>query len=446
VKIHPSEEALEDLLLSLDSERRITLEHLIGCPYCRSKMYFLPRPERPPLEGEVRFGVPNYDRVLTETGRAVESFERALKEERRAAPGLYVELTEAPAEQREGLAVDPRFQTWGVAELLVERSLEVSPRDPAHGEKLGLLALALMNHLDASRYGTERIEDLRAQSWAHVANACRLRSDLLGAEEAFGRAASHLEKGTGDSLERAVLLDLEASLRRDQRRFDDAFKLLRRAVSIFLDYGERHRAGRSLVNLATVHHHSGDPDGSIPLLQRALEMVDSEQEPRLLLCARHNLVLYLSETGRFEEAQRAYSEARPLYRNFPEAWIQNRRRWVKGRIVRGLGQFRQAESLFLAAREGFLGEGIPYDTALVSLDLALLYAEQGRTAELKKLAVEMVPIFSSRHIHREALAALSFLQQALTREMVATEVVARVADYLKRAQHDPELKFSGGES
>lgn len=446
MKIHPSEEALEELLLSLDSERGTVLDHLLSCPYCRSKLYFLPRPERPPLEGEIRFGVPNYDRVLAETGRAVESFERALKEERRAAPGLYLELTEAPAERRESLMADPRFQTWGVAELLVERSLEVSPRDPAYGEEMGLLALAVVNHLDASRYGTERIEDLRAQSWAHVANACRLRSDLLGSEEAFGHAALHLEKGTGDSLERAVLLDLEASLRRDQRRFDDAFKLLRRAVSIFLDYGERHRAGRSLVKMSIVHSQSGNPAEGVPLLSRALGMIDPEQEPRLLLCARHNLTDYLAQSGRFLEAQAAYRNARPLYRSFPDAWTQNRRAWVKGKISRGLGQLRQAESLFLAAREGFLGEGIPYDTALVSLDLALLYAEQGRTAELKKLAVEMVPIFSSRHIHREALAALSFLQQALTRERVATEIVARVAEYLKRAQHDPELQFSGEEA
>jgi hypothetical protein len=149
------------------------------------------------------------------------------------------------------------------------------------------------------------------------------------------------------------------------------------------------------------------------------------------------------DSGRFPEAQAAYRAARPLYRSFPDAWTQNRRKWVKGRITRGLGQLRQAEALFLAAREGFLAEGIPYDTALVSLEIALLYVEQGRTAELKQLAVEMVPIFSSRHIHREALAALSFLQQALAGEAVATEVVARVADYLKRAEHDPELRFRG---
>jgi len=47
-----------------------------------------------------------------------------------------------------------------------------------------------------------------------------------------------------------------------------------------------------------------------------------------------------------------------------------------------------------------LAEGIPYDTALVSLEIATLYAEQGRTAELKRLAAGMLPIFSSLHIHR----------------------------------------------
>ncbi|HSN85802.1 MAG TPA: hypothetical protein VL025_03545, partial [Thermoanaerobaculia bacterium] len=243
MQTHPSEEVLEDFILSQDRGRLAVLWHLIGCTSCRSKFLFLPRPERPPLEGEVRFGVPDYDRVLAEVGPVVRSFERALKEERAAAPGLYVELTEPPAEQRAVRVADSRFHTWGVAELLVERSLEVSSQDAAFGEELGLLALRLVEHLDASRYGAERIEDLRAQAWAHVGNACRLRFDFQGAEEAFGHAFSCLEKGTGDSLEQAVLLDLEASLRRGQRRFDEAFTLLRRAVEVFLDYGERHRAG-----------------------------------------------------------------------------------------------------------------------------------------------------------------------------------------------------------
>jgi len=170
-------------------------------------------------------------------------------------------------------------------------------------------------------------------------------------------------------------------------------------------------------------------------------LIDPEQEPRLLLCARHNLIDDLAEAGRHLEAQGLYRTTRPLYRSFPDAWTQNRRKWVKGKIARGLGQADQAESLFLAARDGFIGEGIPYDTALVSLELATLYAEQGRTADLKRLAEEMVPIFSSLSIHREALAALAYLKQTVEAERATVEVVSGVAAYLRRAQYDPALRF-----
>ena len=115
--------------------------------------------------------------------------------------------------------------------------------------------------------------------------------------------------------------------------------------------------------------------------------------------------------------------------------------WLQGRIARGLGQIGEAESLLLAARDGFLAEGIPYETALVSMDLSLLYAQQGRSAELKRLAAEMVPIFASRQIHREALAALAFLQRAVETERAGLEVVEKVAGYLRKARYAPDLAF-----
>lgn len=440
MKIHPSDEVLETLLLSLDRGTEKAFRHLIWCGYCRSRLLYLPR--RQEETETVQPG--RYDRAFDEGRRALEEWEAVLAEERENAPGLFVELLERPAVERDGLlAGDPRFHTWGVLELLVERSLEVGPHDPEHGEELGRLALYLAGRLDAARYGAERIGDLRARSWAHVANARRIRSDLRGAEEAFQRAWADLEKGTGDLLERAILLDLNASLRRDQRRFEEALTLLRRAVVIFLDLGERHLAGRSLVKVSTVLNFSGKPEEGIPVLTQAMDLIDADTEPRLLMCARHNLVFVLADAGRFQEAQRLYRETRSLYRSFPDAWTQNRRRWAKAKIAAGLGQPGQAEALFLAAREGFMAEGIPYDTALVSLELALLYAGQGRTAELKRLAAEMLPVFASRHIHREALAALAFFQQAVEAEQADAATVAKVVDFLRKAQFSPELAFGG---
>ncbi|MEA2602759.1 MAG: MalT-like region [Acidobacteriota bacterium] len=442
MKIHPHDDVLEEFLLSQESGHLTVLRHLQWCAQCRARLAYLPR-ERSAETAPARNGAAVYERAIKESRRAAGEWEAALERERDEAPGLFLELLDQPADQREALlgSAASRFHTWGVFELLVERSLEVTTQDPARGENLGLLALRLADHLDAERYGAQRIADLHARAWAYIGNACRMRFDFPAAEEAFLNARARLKEGTGDSLEMAILLDLRASLRRAQRRFDESLRMLDWAVKIFLAAGERHRAGRSLVKMSTVRHYAGDPASGIPLLHRALELIDPEREPRLLLCARHNLIDYTAGVGRFLEAQKLYREARPLYRSFNEPWVQNRRSWVRGKIARGLGQLKLAETRFLAARDGFLKEGVPYDTALVSLELALLYAEQGRTAELKRLAAEMVPIFSSRHIHREALAALTFLRQAVEAEEASLEILVRVADFLRKSEHDPELRF-----
>lgn len=433
MKIHPNDLVLEEFYLSLEREHRDLLDHLVRCSTCRSRLHYLPRP---------RAREASYEEALDRGQESLETRQAALMKERSEAPSLFVELLACPLERRSLLVLeDQRFHTWGVFELLLERSLEEAIRDPSVAEDLARLSLLVSDALDFSYYGARLVEDLRARAWAYLANSRRIRSDHEGAEEAFERAEVHLKRGTLDPLERAILLDLKASLRRAQRRFDEALKHLRRAVGIFSKYGHPHRAGRSLVNMSIVHDYRGTPEEGIPLLFRSLDLINPEQEPRLLLCARHNLTLYLAESGRTQEAWTLYQQTRPLYRDFTDAWTQNRRRWVKGKIVRGLGQTAHAESLFLAARDGFVAEGIPYDTALVSLELATLYAGQGRTADLKRLAEEMLPIFSSLHIHREALAALAFLRQAVEAERASLEVVTRVAAYLRRAQHDPELRF-----
>lgn len=195
------------------------------------------------------------------------------------------------------------------------------------------------------------------------------------------------------------------------------------------------------MNMFTVHHFLAEPEKAIPLLYQALELIDPAREPRLLFVAWHNLIVELAETGQFMEAQKLLIKARPLYRKFAQPWSRNLRNWLEGKIALGFGQDERAEALFIRARDGFLAEDAAYDTALVSLDLAALYAEQGRMAELKRVAEQMVPIFSSRQIHREALAALSYWRQAVEGERACVTLVAGVSAFLKRARLDPELRF-----
>jgi tetratricopeptide (TPR) repeat protein len=384
----------------------------------------------------------DYGAALERSAQRVEERAMELTDERREAPALCAELLATPQERRLDLVQnDLRLRTWGVVERLVEESADAAFRSPARAEELAQLALNLSDFLDRRRCPSALIEDLRAKAMAMLGNARRLTSDLHGASDALAAATVHLSRGTGDPLDRAFLLDLEASLRRDQRRFDQAKKLLGRAVDIYLREGERHRAGRSLINLSTVHEQSATPEEAIPPLRRALELIDAGADSRLHLCAVHNLINILVGCDRCGEARALYHQARPLYRAAADAWTRNRQLWVLGRIACGLSRHRRAETLLRAARTGFLAEGIPYDTALISLDLALIFAAQGRMSELRRLAEEMMPIFTSRQIHREALAALTFLKRVVEGEQATLELVSRVAAYLRRAEHDPALRF-----
>jgi tetratricopeptide (TPR) repeat protein len=445
VKIHPHDLLIEELFASSGEESLAVIEHVLQCSACQRRTRELLHAQPAPLIQKVvrldwHTAPADYGATLERTAAFALRLQTALDWERAEAASLLTELLAHPGGRRQWIVRNhPRFQTWGLFERLLERCQEQNFDDPAAAEGLALLALEITDRLEG--FSEERLEDFRARAWATVANARRVRSDLRGSEEAFAIAFSHLARGSGEPMERAVLLDLKASLFRGQRRFADALRLLARAIRIFRQLGERHRAGRSLINMSIVYRYAGEAERSIPLLYEALELIDSSREPTLLLAVWNNLIDDLADSKQFMEAQKLLARARPLYRQFPEPWVQNRRRWLEGKIACGLGQEQEAEVLFLRAREGFLAEDAAYDTALVSLDLAALFAQQGRVQDVKRTAEEMMPIFSSRQIHREALAAFIFWKQAVDAERAGTELVNGVAAFLKRARHDPDLRF-----
>lgn len=448
MKSHPHDLLLQGLAASAKGGPREIWDHLVGCESCRSRLRALMRSQAGDVAEKVvplerRRGTPvNYEPILLRASRSLQQLAAAYDRERSEAAKLFAEVAHHPAGQLSLIVRNcPRVQTWGFCELLLQRSREQNFHDPSLGESLALAALEILALVSATKYGAEPIEDLRARAWAYVANSRRMKSDLKGSEEAFASAFTCLRRGTQEPMEKAALLDLRASLLRAQRRFPEALRCLERAFAIFRQLGERHQAGRSLVSMSTVHHFVGEPDREIPLLYQALELIDPHREPRLLLVTWHNLIDALAEAGQFMEAQKLLVKVRPLYQKFAQPWTRNPRKWMEGKIARGLGQSETAETFFLAAREGFITADAAYDTALVSLDLASLYAEQGRMAELKRIAEETIPFFSSREIHREALAALSYWRQAVEAEEVCVQLVAGVAAFLKRARHNPELRF-----
>ncbi|HSK81365.1 MAG TPA: tetratricopeptide repeat protein [Thermoanaerobaculia bacterium] len=324
---------------------------------------------------------------------------------------LLAELVDRPRSERISLLrSDRRLQTSAVLRSLIERSLEQAILDPVLEEDLARLALDLARIVAAEGSAPPPLEDLQARAWASVGNARRLRFDFTGADEAFEKAFSYLRRGAAEPESRALVLHLLASLRRDQRRFDDALRLLEQAMGLLEEAGDVPGTVLLLNKISTLYELSGRPEQALEPLRKALERFDPESEDfRLLLCLKHNLATNLAGAGHFAEAAETLAGIGDLYNRFPDLWTRNRRTWLEARISRGLGDPALAESLFLAVRQGFFAQGSAYDAALVSLELASLYAEQGKTVDVTRIAAEIFPVFSSQRIDQEARATLALL-------------------------------------
>lgn len=63
-----------------------------------------------------------------------------------------------------------------------------------------------------------------------------------------------------------------------------------------------------------------------------------------------------------------------------------------------------------------------------------LQARKGDTEEVQRLTAEMLPIFESRDVHSEALAALVLLRQAVESEEISLEILEQLALQFRRVQ------------
>lgn len=364
--------------------------------------------------------------------------------ERAAAPALASELLRVPAAVRdEALRSDSRFHTLALCDHLLGQGFEQMFHDPARAIELAQTAVRLADLLEPDTYGRTVVQDVRARAWGHLGNARRVASDLAGADQALTIAESFLVEGSGDPLEEARLLDFKASLLSDRGWFEDAADLLEMVIDIYEEIRDSHRQGRAMISKGLFLGYAGRPEEAVELIPRGLARIDREQEPRLALMARHNLAWFLNDCGRPDDAAELLDSFRDRYQEFPDSWTQLRKLWLESRIALSLGRMDEAEAGFREARERSLADGLCYDTSMLTLDLAALYLREGRTEEVKNLAREMLPIFVSQDVHRQALAALAIFQQAAEMERATPRLVREVANYLTRARRNPGLRFRG---
>jgi tetratricopeptide (TPR) repeat protein len=399
-------------VLEHDEMLRLVIPHFLArCPVCRER------------HGDIL-------RLQKEVGHWDE---QVAVVEGQQAPGLWARLADRsyPDQIRE-IEADEELHVWGLCQLLLKKSREATFNDPIKAVDLANLALRVVRHLGTA-YDPNWVLDLRARCFAYLGNARRVLGELRSAEDAFLKAENCLARSMTGSIQiQAELLDLKSSLRRAQRRLDEALDLVGESLSLYRELQDGHGVAKLILARAQILGELGDFGQAIELLRQSSLEIEPARESRLFAYARYNLLGCLTLAERYAEAQEILPEVRDLFRETAQPLDLVRLRWAEGLIDLGFGRLGPAEAAFREVQREFLERHMGYDAALVSLDLARLYAQEGCVADLKRLAAELMPIFESQDVHREAIVALLMFQRACEEERLTVELVREVSTYLRR--------------
>ena len=338
----------------------------------------------------------------------------------------------------ETLAGDER--SWALAERIAVASETAAAHRADEALRLARLAVRL----------AERVPDpagwrlcVMAHCEPFVANALRVGGDLAASARSFAWVEDLARQGRGGDpaglLDGTRRLDLKASLLMYQGQLDEALSLLDQALEKTKTDKAR---GRLLLKRATVLEMAGEYEAAVVALRQMEPLDEGTTERRLLFGHRFNLTVNFCHLEVYREVERLLPmvEAMADQHNELDGF---RLLWLRGRAWAGLGRKEEALAALAQVRQHFLSEEIAYDFALVSVEVSVLHLEQGRTRLVRQLAREMLWIFKSQGVHKEALAALALFCHAARKEEAEAGWARRLVKYLYRVQYKPGLRFEG---
>ena len=344
-------------------------------------------------------------------------------------------LRRLPSKEPEALLKSRSYPDPTFLSLFFDWLDELIFHDPREGLRWALVApdLALATpDTDGRQAHRERI----VKAFAILGSARRAVGDYPAADKAYAAALQFADSAHISEVVRADTDRRLSTLRASQSRPDEALELATGAVRIL-----RKTASTAVAAAAA------DPDDAQAaevvaatnlLLGKALlawgyvmaeaqgrygESVDAFGEALLLdgntkgsvakrihAAACYNLATAIALSSHLGDKRRAMSyvrQAREIVKGQKRSVARYRLCWVEAFLWGQAGSHAKAERLYRLALEGFQALKLPWDIALVGLDLGALLHLCGDWPELEKLAGETFERFRLLAAETRAIAALS---------------------------------------
>lgn len=356
-------------------------------------------------------------------------------EDRHQAEEQFAELKRlSPRSRLAVVRLNREYQNWALVERCCDAAVEEGSRDLKQSAAWARLALAIAKWVRGPEGWQRR---LRGYALAHWANLLKVRGDLPIADIRLEEAKRLWKAGCDPAglLDPGRLLDIEGSLRREQRRFDEAHSCFDQAIPL------SRFPERTLILKGTTYEVMGDYEQALATYLEAKPVAERRGNPRLIYMLHFNIAATCCNVGSYGQAAELLGQVREQLAARGARIEEIRLKWLEGRIHAGLGRRAEALRLLAEARERFAAEEKFYDVAQALLEEGALLLEENRTEEVKELTRELPKVFASKGVHREARAALKIFQEAVEREAATAELARRILSFLFRARFDQGLRF-----
>lgn len=331
-----------------------------------------------------------------------------------------------------------RFRSPLLARGLVQEAIGELAHDLDEASHLLDLAFSVLDLSPASPLHRE----VRAHALGVRAMIYRIHDDLDKSAELFAQARRTVPPhGIVDLVLAAELDEMEGSFLKDRREFSKAERLLTRAITRFEVLEDPVRQARALLSLSVARFYDKQYDDAIADARRVLDLAPDHKAYSVM--AAHGIALYLTESGRSEEAAQCLKKNQPRYRQAEGLWRFHdlHFHWLAGKISYGLGRYGQAEIHLTKARDGFVErDSSPYDAILASFDLALVYSATDRVDEVMKVTRVIAGELSRQSLHEESAVAVTLFLKAAAKRRLSEELVRQVGRFLQFSRNDPALK------
>ncbi len=325
----------------------------------------------------------------------------------------------------EELLENPSFGDSTFLGLFLDRLDDQIFHDPQEALKWAEVAprLALKVPEDDGPEGRKMHRENLVRSYAILGGAYRAVSRPDDAEDPY-RLALRIVESEPISQEIRADLDLRlARLRACQGQLDEALRLSNRALEI---YGPEPCLNRSrgLLWRGYALDKLGRFAEAIDSYGEALQGIKNPKESAAAKRAHHSAVHNLADTiakailaGTMSHpaawtALEYVRKARKLLKGLRLSLALHKLNWTEGLCWRALGMDARAEQAFKVARRGFVRLRLPWEIALVSLDLCALHRDCDEWPELEALAADTYRRFRALSGNTQAIAALSLCVDA----------------------------------